>query len=322
MKSDSNSLTQSFVNKNHRYYHQWMIAVLILFNGSICLAMESKVYPIGSDNFNDLAYSANAQSSQGKFTIKMIVNTYKAKQKPVYNPISATGTIDFQLGIAGVAYHVAFPAWVTKPLDGSGVNDTAIIDLAVPPRYSAATIESAFATRNLVVIRAKTEPSITTIDGLGNYTQSDRTTKIDYLRFTYDQRAGTPCPPPPAPQPTWCTLQGQIDTPSFITPEFKQRVATQWARFWSRPLSVLHSVLTTTFAFASPPIVGNPQVDSRWGQPDFDRPDWGNFNEVDARFTAIDGPLGTITKIFYGTDLKQLEIHAVFPSLDESGIYF
>ncbi|MGE0763337.1 MAG: hypothetical protein AB7N80_08665 [Bdellovibrionales bacterium] len=289
-------------------------------------ALEVKVFAPGASNFNDISYSGGAQSMQNRFTVKLIPSCFRARNKPVFNPISGTGTIGFQLGIAGTNYSVSFPAWVTKPLTGGGPLDTMIVDLTAPPRlYTAGTIASAYAARNLVLIRSMANPAITTVDALGNYAQADRTLAINFIRFNYDQVGGANCPLPPAPPPSWCTIQAQRRLEERQNWELepapaKEKIGYQVARFFSRPLSLL----TAGFAMAAVvPPSGLPAIDPRWRQPDFDAPGWGNPAPYDPRYTAQDGPIGVMVKIYYSSDLRQLEIHAAFPSYDTNcGSYF
>lgn len=290
-------------------FNRILLATALLL-GFKAQAIETKVYASGTDNFNDMAFSGSAQTQQGTFTIKMIASCFNAKQKPVFNPISGVGAIAFQIGIAGLDFSVAFPAWITRPAETFGAADSAIIDLTSTTIYSTATIGSAFATRNLVLIRASAEPSITAIDALGNYVSGDRVDQITYLRFKYDQTQ-TPCPPPPAAPTPNCTQPAGAFYKEKNR-DSRQQAALQASRFFSRPLAMLMS----QFANAGMvPFYGLPQ-DNSYNQPDFSAPGWGLPAGYDMRYSAQDGAIGAMTRINYASDMKQLEIQAIFPSYD------
>lgn len=280
---------------------------------------ESKVYTTGNENFNDLGYSGSAQSGQTDFTIKLVINTFEARQRPVWNPISPTGSLGFSVGISGVHFLVSFPTWIAGPVDGTKPNDAMLVDLTLPPRiYSNGTITSAFAARNLVIIKAAAQPSLIVADALGAYNSADRTSHINYIRFRFDQSGGAACPPAPAVAPGWCTNHANNESQwnNDYSP-VKQKVGLQAARFLTRPLALLYAGLASA---------GLPNADTRWRTPDFDNTtlNWGNPspNQSEAQYTAEDGNVGSMIKIYWSADLKQLEIRASIPASTQGWTYY
>jgi len=297
-------------------------------------AIETFVHSPGTDHFNEVGFRGSAQSRQGPFTIKIIVNCFSARRRPVFNPISPVGSIHYSMSLAGIGYHISFPSWTAKKLVAAPTpEDVQVVDLTIPipatepaPIYSNATISSAFATHNLVLIRSKAAPAMTVFDVYGNYSPGDRVNHIDYLKFKYDQRRGSPCSTPKDPlnDPPFCTNL-TYPTAGNSWPEQEQPkglFAHQIARLFARPLSLFHS------GIAHAGLSHLAARDERWRNPDFDQPGWGNPKEEDMRYTRKDndpltpdeeGMLGTMVSVYWSPDMRQMEIDTKFPAANNWG---